>query len=266
VIFAAPRCWTSTASCGVRHAVSCVTALTHRHTSLWTGLITALGIVLTLACSSGKSVDPGFDIDQMSPAEIISRSSAALPGITTFRFGLAHDNGNTILSNGIAVSNASGTVLVPGRYTLDADMLVSGFFVNTAVTVINQDSYMTHPITGRWQLLEPGTSPFGTFNPVSLVSSILEQFENPHIAPAQASKVGSYVIDGHLPAIALKSLTSDVDETAPRLNVRMTIDGSSLYPVEALITGRVTTAESGDLVRTVRLFEFNADISIEPPI
>jgi hypothetical protein len=145
-------------------------------------------------------------------------------------------------------------------------MLVSGFFVNTAVTVINQDSYMTHPITGRWQLLEPGTSPFGTFNPVSLVSSILEQLENPQIAPSGASKVGSYVIDGHLPAIALKSLTSDVDETAPRLNVRMTIDGSSLYPVEARITGRVTTAESGDLVRTVRLFEFNADISIDPPI
>jgi hypothetical protein len=243
-----------------------VTALTHRHTPLWTGLITAVGIVLTLACSSGKSVDPVFDIEQISPAEIISRSSAAFSRVTTFRFGLAHDNGNTILSNGIEVPNASGTVLVPGSYTLDADTLVSGFFVNTEVTVIDQDSYMTHPITGRWQLLEPGTSPFGTFNPVSLVSSILEQIENPQIAPSEASKVGSYVIDGHLPAIALKSLTSGVDETAPRLNVRVTIDGSSLYPVEARIIGRVTTAESGDLVRTVRLFEFNTDISIEPPI
>ena len=246
--------------------VSCVTVLTRRHTPLWTGLITAFSIVMTLACSSGNSLEPVVDIEPISPAEIISRSSNALSGITTFRFGLAHDNGNTILSNGIEVPKASGTVMVPDSYTLDADMLVSGFFVNTRVTVIDQDSYMTHPITRRWQLLEPGTSPFGAFNPVSLIASILEQIENPQIAPPEASKAGSYVVDGNLPAIALKSLTSSVDDTAPRLDVRVTIDGSSLYPVEARITGRATTAESGDLVRTVRLFEFNADISIEPPI
>ena len=228
--------------------------------------MTAVGMVLTLACSSGQSLDPVSDIDRIAPAEIISRSSNVLSGIKTFRFGLAHDNGNTILSNGIEVPNASGSVMVPDSYTLDADTLVSGLFLNTRVTVVNQDSYMTHPITRKWQLLEPGTSPFGTFNPVSLVASILEQIEEPQIAPAEASKVGSYVIDGHLPTTALKSLTSDVDETAPRLDVRVTIDSSSLYPVEARITGRATTTESRDLVRTVRLFEFNADISIEPPI
>jgi hypothetical protein len=69
-----------------------------------------------------------------------------------------------------------------------------------------------------------------------------------------------------LPPIALKSLTGGVDETAPWLDVRVTIDGSSMYPVEARIIGRATSAESGDLVRTVRLFEFNSDIAIEPPI
>ena len=266
MIFAAQRCWTSIASCGAPHVVLCVTALTRRHTLLRTGLITAVGIVLTLACSSGESLDPVFETDQISPSEIISGSSNALTGIKTFRFGLAHDKGNTILSNGIEVPNVSGAVMVPDSYTLDADTLVSGFFVNTQVTVIDQDSYMTHPITRSWQLLEPGTSPFGAFNPVSLVASILEHIEDPQIAPAEASKVGSYVIDGHLPTIALRSLTSGVDETAPQLDVRVTIDSSSLYPVEARITGRATTAESGDLVRTVRLFEFNADISIEPPI
>ena len=74
------------------------------------------------------------------------------------------------------------------------------------------------------------------------------------------------MVDGLLPAIALKSLTGGVDETAPQLEVRVTIDGTSLYPVEARITGRATTTESGELVRTVRLFEFNSDIAIEPPI
>jgi len=243
-----------------------VTVLTRRNTPFWVGLIAAVGVVLTAACSSGGPPEPVVDLEALSPAEIISRSSDALSGITTFRFALSHDHGNTILSNGIEVPRASGTAMVPDSYTLDADTLVAGFFVNTRVTVIDQVSYMTHPITQRWQLLEPGTSPFASFNPVSLVASILEQIENPQIAPDEASRTGSYVLDGSLPAIALKSLTGGVDETAPLLAVRVTIDGSSFYPVEARITGRATTAESGDLVRTVRLFEFNSDIAIEPPI
>ena len=243
-----------------------MTALTRRNFTLWPALIASVAIVLTVACSSGGSAEPLVDLEPLSPTEIISRSSDALSGISTFRFALSHDHGNTILTNGIEVPRASGTAMVPDSYTLDADTLVAGFFVNTQVTVIDQDSYMTHPITRRWQLVEPGTSPFGTFNPVSLVASILEQIENPQIAPTEASKAGSYVVDGSLPAIALKSLTGGVDETAPLLEVRVTIDGSSMYPVEARITGRATTAESGDLVRTVRLFEFNSDIAIEPPI
>ena len=243
-----------------------MTALTRRYSPLWVGLITAIGVVLTVACSSGGSSESVVVLEQISPAEIISHSSDALSDTTTFRFALSHDHGNTILTNGIEVSKASGTAMAPNSYTLDADTLVAGFFVNTRVTVIDQDSYMTHPITQRWELLEPGTSPFGTFNPASLVASILEQIEKPQIAPLEASKAGSYVVDGLLPAIALKSLTGGVDETAPQLEVRVTIDGTSLYPVEARITGRATTTESGELVRTVRLFEFNSDIAIEPPI
>ena len=266
MIFAVPRCWTFTASFGALHVVLCVTALTRRIFALCPSLIAAFGIALTVACSSGGSPALVVDLEPLSAAEVISRSSDALSGITTFRFALSHDHGNTILSNGIEVPKASGTAMVPDSYTLDADTLVAGFFVNTQVTVIDQDSYITHPITQRWQLLEPGTSPFGTFNPVSLVASILEQIENPKIAPTEASEAGSYVVDGFLPAIALKSLTGGVDETAPLLEVRVTIDNSSFYPVEARITGRATSAEYGDLVRTVRLFEFNSDIAIEPPI
>ncbi len=243
-----------------------MTALTHRNTTLWASLIAAVGIALAVACSSEGSSEPVVDLEPLSPTEVISRSFDALSGLTNFRFALSHDHGNTILTNGIEVPKASGTVMVPDSYTLDADTLVAGFFVNTQVTVIDQDSYMTHPITQRWQLLEPGTSPFGTFNPVSLVASILEQIEDLQIAPSGASKAGSYVVDGSLPPIALKSLTGGVDETAPWLDVRVTIDGSSMYPVEARIIGRATSAESGDLVRTVRLFEFNSDIAIEPPI
>ena len=89
--------------------VSCVTALTRRYSPLWVGLITAIGVVLTVACSSGGSSEPVVVLEQISPAEIISRSSDALSDTTTFRFALSHDHGNTILTNGIEV-----TTYIPG--------------------------------------------------------------------------------------------------------------------------------------------------------
>lgn len=230
------------------------------------GLFASLTIVLTLACSSNDRPEPVSTLEPLSPEEVIARSSEALTGVKTFRFVLSHDHGETILTSGIKVQRAIGTAVAPDSYTLDADTLVAGFFVNTRVVVINKDSYMTHPITRRWQLLEPGASPFGNFDPTLLVANILEQVTEPVHAPPGSGQDGRYLIDGSLPAVALRSLTGGVDESAPPLAVRVTVDGVTFLPVEARITGRATEAESGDLVRTVRLFEFDADISIEPPI
>ena len=232
----------------------------------WKGLVAALTITLIFGCSSDDPSDPSITLDPLSPPEIISRSSDALAGITTFRFALSHDGGNTILTNGIEVQQASGMAVAPDSYTLDADTLVAGFFVHSKVVVIDQDSYMTHPVTHRWQLLEPEVSPFRTFDPVSLVASILGQVRDLTPPPPNSAQRDVYVIGGKLPAAALVALTGGVDETAPPLDVLVTVDGTSLFPVEARITGRATSAESGDLVRTVRLFEFNSEIAVEPPI
>ncbi|HCV28012.1 MAG TPA: LppX_LprAFG lipoprotein [Dehalococcoidia bacterium] len=226
-------------------------------------------MALTVACSSDGASDPSdlpINLDSLSPMQVVSRSVDALTGLSTFRFALSHKYGNSILTNGVQVTVATGTAAVPDSYTLNADTLVAGFWVNSRVVVIDQDSYMTHPITRDWQLLEPGTSPFGTFNPVSLIEGILEQIEVPTHAPPGSASAGTYAIDGILPVVALKSLTGGVDESAPPLKVRVTVDGASQFLVEARITGRATATESEDLIRTVRLFEFNSDITIDPPI
>lgn len=246
-----------------------MTAPTRRHPAasrLRAGLLASLTIAFAIACSSGVQSGPVPTLEPLSAEEVIARSSDALSGLNSFRFALSHDRGNTVLTNGIEVQRVNGTVLAPDSYTLDADTLVAGFFVNTDVIVIDQDSYMTHPITHRWELLGPDISPFGSFNPTVLVASILEQVDTPVQDLADSGKDGVYVINGTLPAAALSSLTGGVDESAPPLAVRITVDGATFLPIEARITGRATEAESGDLVRTVRLFEFDADITVEPPI
>lgn len=230
------------------------------------GLLASFAIVFALACSSRDQSEPVPALEPLSASEVLVRSSDALSGLTSFRFALSHDRGNTVLTNGIEVQRVTGTAVAPDSYSLDADTLVAGFFVNTQVIVIDQDSYMTHPITHRWQLLESDVSPFGTFNPTLLVASILEQVDGPAHAPPSSGKDGVYVIDGSLPAAALKSLTGGVDESAPPLTVQVTVDGATFLPVEARITGRATEAESDDLVRTVRLFEFDGNITVEPPV
>jgi hypothetical protein len=246
--------------------VSCVTALTRKRLvkiPLWTALLFPMAFLFFVACSSSDPPDSTVSLESLSGTEIVSRASDALAGVTTFRFALSHDEGDTILANGIVVQKVTGTAVTPDSYTLDADTLVAGFFVNTQVIVIDQDTYMTNPITRVWQQLEPGTSPFGSFNPALLVAGVLSQIENP--VPGSPTNEGEYVVTGTLPAIALKSLTGGVNESAPDLDVRVTVDGDSFAPVEARITGRATSSEPGDLVRTVRLFEFNTAITIEPP-
>ncbi len=227
-------------------------------------LVFTVAFLFFVACSSSDTLDPSMSLESLTGTEIVSRASDALAAVSTFRFTLSHDEGNTVLTNGIEVQKVTGTALMPDNYTLDADTLVAGFFVNTQVILIDQDTYMTNPITRIWQQLEPGTSPFGSFNPASLVANILAQIENP--LSSSSTNQGEYVVTGKLPAVVLKSLTGGVDESAPDLDVRVTLDGDSFVPVGARITGRATSAEQGDLVRTVRLFEFNTAITIEPPI
>lgn len=221
---------------------------------------------IAISCSSDGTEDLAATLEPLSPEEVVSRSSEALSGISTFRFALSHAQGNTVLTNGIEVQKATGTAATPGSYTLDADTLVSGFFVNSQVVVIGNDSYMTHPITHDWQLLEPDASPFKTFDPVSLVGNILGQISEIVPTPEDSVPDGAYAVDGDLPAEALTTLTGGVDETAPALEVRVIVDGTTMFPVEARIVGRATTDEHDNLVRTVRLFAFNSDITIEPPL
>ncbi|MDA1256233.1 MAG: LppX_LprAFG lipoprotein [Chloroflexi bacterium] len=230
------------------------------------GVGAMLLIGLTVGCSSSDPAEPAPILTPLSSLEVVSRSSEALANVTSFRFALSHDGGNTILTNGIQVQQASGTALAPDSYTLAADTLVAGFFVNTEVVVIDQDAYMTHPITRQWQLLGPDASPFGNFNPALLVSSILEQVSDPVMGFGYTTQPVGYLIDGNLPAAALSSLTGGVDEAAPALKVRVSVDATTFLPVEARVTGRATVNESSDLIRTVRLFEFDSDIAIEPPI
>ena len=249
---------------------SCVIVLTPDHVAatrwLSLGLVGGLLAFMLTACASSQVEVSGPSQDTLSPSQVVSLSSDALSDISTFRFSLSHNGGSTVLTNGIQVLDVSGTAATPNSYRITADTLVSGFFVNSQIVVIGNDSYMTHPITQDWQQLTTGANPFSAFDPVKMVRNILNQVSNTVLTSSNLIPAHTYGVDGQLPAQALATLTGGVDETAPPLKVRLIVDRTSMAPIEARVTGRTTVTESDNLVRTVRLSEFNSDVVIEPPL
>ncbi len=248
---------------GLRLTERASAARRRRFVALAAALLFALSVG---ACSggSGEREDQAPTPEPLTAAVVLERAVSAVAGAPSFRFELTHRRGATVLSNGIQVDKATGAAVVPDRYSLDADTRIGRAYFRTQVVVLGEVTYMRNPLADRWDKLTAEESPFGFFNPPALVAGIIGQVMEPALGTVPDSIEGEYVIDGRLPAAALKPLTGAVDEAAV-LAVRIRVAADDFLPSSAEITGRATADESDDIVRVIRLWDFGARIELEPP-
>ena len=229
--------------------------------------ITFIALLLTaviVGCTESESsatVTPAPP--QATALEAVELSKIAMSNLDSFSFQLTHDSGHTTLSGALELTRAGGLVTTNGL-DLEAEANIGRAFVRVEAVVIDEQTWMTNPITGVWSEIPPEDSPFAFLDPVKMVADILGETSNPEYAP-ESSPVGEYRITGTIPAQSLATLVGSVDPNAAPA-VILNFDASSNLLNRVEIRGTVQPEDEPGTIRIITLSEFDSNVSLEPPI
>ena len=193
--------------------------------------------------------------------EFIARSQTAMGNLKSFNFKLAHDSGFTTLSGFLQLIIAKGTV-APNGLDLEAEAKIGRAFVRVKAIVIEDQTWMTNPLTGVWSEIPPEDSPFSFLDPVKMVADILGETQDPGFTLDGDADV---VIIGRITAPTLAPLVGIVDPDAVP-SVEMIFNPDSYILKKIIISGVVQLEDEPDTIRVITLSEFDKLVSLEPPI
>ena len=189
-----------------------------------------------------------------------------MQGLRSFRFRLHHESGSLELLPGFRVDEVKGDVLNPDQISISlSGSYGTGFAIKASLITLGDDSYMTNPLTGKWEAVATGVSPLGFFNPGRGIAGMMLQVEGVRLLEEQGTTKGVYRLGGNLVAEALAPLVGKTSEGA-MVQVELTIDADNLYLLKTRIIGQVTPTDTDRPVRVITISGFDEPVVIEAPL
>lgn len=228
-------------------------------------LVAALTVAVAAGCS--KTPEPGPESVPAEPTvtapEAVTKSRNAMADLVSFRFELTHDSGFTALSGGLELTRAGGVVTQNGL-DLEAEAKIGRAFVRVEAVVIDDQTWMTNPLTGAWSEIPPEDSPFSFLDPVKLVADILGDTQDA-VFPENPRANGDITITGRIQATALAALVGVVDPDAVPA-VTLTLSSDTYLLKKIVIFGVAQPEDDENTTRVISLSEFDNPVSLKPPI
>ena len=219
--------------------------------------------VAALACTADAPIPT--PTPQPDARSLLEESGQAMALLESFRFDMGHRSGGTPIADGLVVKGVVGDVVKPDKLMLSWKGTFQAFFVRAQVIALEGETYMTDPITGRWGLLSGDVNPLGFFEPASGIASIMSGLTGVSMMGLETlGDVETYLIKGEVPSRSLAPLLGTV---APDLLVdtEAWIGVEDMYLHQVVFRGRVTPDDADDIIRTVKLSNFNAPVDIKAP-
>ena len=220
------------------------------------------------ACASATSTTSATPEPTSSPTPtpvnaeaLLQESGKVMEELESFHFRLHHRSGGTPLMPNLLLEEAEGDVIRPDGISVQFTGTFGGFAIKSSLITLGDSSYMTNPLTGKWESVPTEVSPLGFFNPRRGVTSMMARVEGSTLLPSDG-KV--HRVKGVLEAEALAPLVGATVEGST-VGVELAIDAETLRLLEAAFDGRVTPAEPDGTVRVITLSRFGEPVTIEPP-
>ena len=228
-------------------------------------VIAAAAVAVLAACTPASTPTP----TPLPPSAEALRDStvAALRLLSSVHFVVTHAEGGTDLGAGITLTSAEGDALFPDRAKLTAQTVVEGLGVNLEMGIvqIGPETYLRDPLSRVWRSTEPGVLPF---NFVGMHDSIANALAaTTELALTYGEVIDSmpvYRLTGSVRPQEFRGLVPGASEGEP-LDLEVWI-GQDLLPRRVSLRGRLVEDDPPDMVRFLHLSDFNAPVSVEPPI
>jgi hypothetical protein len=221
----------------------------------------ALAIALVVFACGRPQPTPTSTPTPLNLEALLQESGKVMEDLDSFHFELTHRSGSTPMLPNLSVREAAGDVVKPDKLSVSFSGAFGSFAVKSSVIAIGDSSYMTNPLTGRWESIANEVSPLGFFNPREGIAAIMSQVTQVSLVSADAEALR---LRGTLPAEALAPLLGAAVQ-GTTIAVELKLDARQLYLLEAVLDGRVTALEPDGVVRLITLSRFNQPTAIEPP-
>ena len=206
--------------------------------------------VPTLTPTSSPTLTPSPT--PVNPAALLQESGKAMEGLESFHFRLDHRSGGTTLVPNLVIQEAQGDVVKPDKTSTEFSGTFGGFALRSSLRTLGDESYMTNPLTGKWESIPTDVSPLGFFNPRQGITAMMSRVDRASLVLGDR---GVYRIKGRLPAEALSPLAGTTAQGST-VAVELTLGADDLYLTEAVVDG---------VVRVITLSRFNMPVTIEAP-
>ena len=185
--------------------------------------------------------------------------------LETFNFRLYHEEGSLELLPGFKIARATGRVSNPDRLAVSFNGTYgNGYSISADVVTIGNTTYMTNPLTGRWEGSDLEVSPLGFFNPTEGISGMMGRIDNAEISVESDGGSRRFLVTGNLPTEAMMPLVGNTLQDAT-VAVELTIDAETFHLHQVRFDGSVTPTDQGNVERVIVLSFFNEEVTIEAP-
>lgn len=218
-------------------------------------------LALVLSCGKEESTSPS-----LTAQEIINHSIEKMSEISSFHFELSHEGGRTPIALGLELDEAKGDMKKPDKLKTTVMAALRGMLVEVQVITIGTTTYMTNPLTKKWEYVPGEFSAISIFDPNAGITSILQDMVNPTLVETEENNIpNSYHIMGEIPSESLKSITLS---SAEGINVSadIWIDIESFLINQITIEGQISETEQPGIIRKLKLSNYNQEIEIVPPM
>lgn len=227
-------------------------------------LLLSLAILLAsvIGCA-GSAATPTET--QLTASEIIDRSGEKFQGINSFHFVLDQVGGGTPIGMGVEMNGSVGDVAKPDRMKMTVSGTVVGMFIEVQLISLGEIAYMTNPLTAKWELIPIEFSALNMFDPNTGIAAIMRGMADPtKLDDEKVDGVPVYRLKGSVDSGDLSSITgSSVEGTAIDTEVWI---GKEDFVVRLIrLEGKITESEVPGIVRTLKLSNFDEEVSIELP-
>ena len=226
------------------------------------GLLLAVAMV---ACSQQPTATPAPTPTPVDPKAELRRTVDRLLALESVSFVLDQTVGATLLTPGVEMTRAYGSVGIPGRFDVTVEALVGNLYVELGMASLDGTSYMTNPITGQWAEVPAEAIPINLLTLGSTLAGIVESVAAPELlGETNLEDLHVYHIRGDILSENLKELVPGADPGySVTLEMWMERENGTLR--RATILGQVTDDDVPDALRVLTLDDINQPVTIEPP-
>ena len=227
-------------------------------------LLSVLLLALTLsACSQQPTAAPSPT--PADPRAELRRTVERLLALESVSFILDQTVGSTVLTPGIEMNRAYGSVAVPGKFEVTIEAQAANLYVELGMSSIDGASYMTNPLTGQWAQVPAESIPINLLDLGSTLAGIVEAVQSPELlGETTLEDLDVYHIRGSILSEDLLELVPNAGRGHP-VTLEMWMEQADGTLRRATISGRVTDDDVPGALRVLTLDGVNQPITIEPP-